>query len=53
MVILRQKVPLYTIPEKMIEQAARDCRCVIRTRVLPITERTGTIHVDWTVIAPA
>jgi Family of unknown function (DUF5990) len=47
--IRRQKIPLYTIPGKMIDQAERDRRCILQTKVLPITERTGTVPVEWTV----
>jgi Family of unknown function (DUF5990) len=52
-VIRRQKIPLYTIPGKMIEQAARDRRCILQTKVPPLTERTGTIPVEWTVLTLA
>ena len=48
--IRRQKIPLYTIPGKMIEQAARDSHSILQSKVLPITERTGTVPVEWTVL---
>jgi hypothetical protein len=51
--ICRQKIPLYTIPDKLIQQAERDPRCLLQTKVPPITERTGTVPVEWTVLAPA
>jgi len=50
--ICRQKIPLYTIPEKMIQQAERGDG-ILQTKVLPITERTGTVPVEWTVVTPA
>jgi hypothetical protein len=52
-VIKRQKIPLYTIPSKMIEQAARDRLSILQGKVLPITERTGTVPVEWSVLTTA
>jgi hypothetical protein len=52
-VIKRQKIPLYTIPSKMIDEAARGRLSIVQGKVLPITERTGTVPVEWTVLTPS
>jgi hypothetical protein len=45
-----QGVPLYTITEKMIDQVTRRTPGILQAKVLPITERTATIPVEWTVL---
>jgi hypothetical protein len=45
-----QGVPLYTITEKMIGQVTRRTPGILQAKVLPITERTATIPVEWTVL---
>jgi hypothetical protein len=47
-----QKIRLDAIPSKMVEQAARQAGAILQAKVLPITERTATIHVEWEMITP-
>ena len=45
-----QLVPLHTIPEKLIDAVTRRTPGILQAKVLPITERTGTIPVEWTAL---
>jgi hypothetical protein len=45
-----QGIPLYTITWKLIEPVTRRNPGMLQAKVLPITERTGTIPVEWTVL---
>jgi uncharacterized protein DUF5990 len=48
-----QGIPLYTITWKTVDQVTRRTPGVLQAEVLPITERTGTIPVEWTVLTLA
>ena len=52
-----QGIPLYTVTGKMVEQVAGPQRSlrsltpgILQATVLPITEQTATIPVEWTVL---
>src|SRR6266571_364966 len=45
-----QLIPLHTITWKLIDQVTRHTPGILQAKVLPITERTGTIPVEWTVL---
>jgi hypothetical protein len=46
-----QKIRLDTLTWKMIEPVTRTSAGILEAKVLPITERTATIPVEWTVVS--
>lgn len=45
-----QGIPLYTITAKMIDQVTRRAPGILHAKVLPTTERTAAIPVEWSVL---
>jgi len=45
-----QGIPLYAVSGKMVDQVTRRTPDILQAKVLPITERTATIPVEWTVL---
>ncbi|HEY3284690.1 MAG TPA: DUF5990 family protein [Armatimonadota bacterium] len=45
-----QKIRLDTLPWKLVDQAAHDPSLVIKASVVPVTERTATIPVEWSLV---